>query len=149
VNGLVIGDEYALEFWTGGEWTLSQPTWFNNDGLFALDAGFGNIFLRNPPTPNSTGIGRRFVVVFTATSSSHTIKFTNWGHIGGTFPYPCTELIFDDVQLFKKANVCLTGIANASETPQPTVFPNPFTDQLNITGNHEKYNEFIVYDISG
>src|SRR6185436_20555946 len=74
VNGLTTGNTYVLEFWAGGEQSYTYK------GLFALDIGFGDTML----TCRSTGpgdIGIVYVVQFNATSPSHTIKFTNWGHI--------------------------------------------------------------------
>lgn len=97
VSSLIPGNTYVLEFWAGGEmqingWTLP--------GLFAVDVGFGKIFLRCKPT----GIGytgTRYIVEFNAVSSTQTIKFTNWGHIC----ISCTELIVDDVRLYTIAEL--------------------------------------------
>ncbi|MCX6275389.1 MAG: T9SS type A sorting domain-containing protein [Bacteroidetes bacterium] len=92
VNGLTPGNTYVLEFWAGGEGS-SWP----NRGLFGVDVGFGDTLLRCKQTRSfSTDIGTRYLVEFMATSASHTIKFTNWGHIC----QDCTELIIDDVRLY-------------------------------------------------
>lgn len=91
VNGLTVGSTYVLEFWAGGE----DFGAFFLDGIFGLDIGFGNMFLRcNGTSPGE--IGRRYVITFVAANTSHTIKFTNWGHMCSS----CSELIVDDVQLF-------------------------------------------------
>ena len=42
VTGLIAGNIYVLEFWTGGEGFNSYP----NRGLFGLDVGFGYNYLR-------------------------------------------------------------------------------------------------------
>jgi len=58
VNGLTTGAVYELEFWAGGEWNNT----LHGNGLFAVDVGFGNILLRDPPTPpmsNGGGTGIR------------------------------------------------------------------------------------------
>jgi gliding motility-associated-like protein len=91
VNGLTPGNTYVLEFWAGGE----DYSYFSEEGIFAIDLGFGNMFLNCPPT-DLGDIGRRFVIIFRATSASHKIKFTNWGHICTT----CSEVILDDVKLY-------------------------------------------------
>ena len=46
LTGLTIGNTYVLEFWAGG---INSPS----NGLFAVNIGFGNIFLSNKPTPVS------------------------------------------------------------------------------------------------
>jgi gliding motility-associated-like protein len=96
VNGLTIGSVYILEFWTGGEEFGSV---FANDGVFALDIGFGQKFYVCKPTDaaNLAQVGLRYTVEFRATATSHTIKFTNYGHICSS----CTEVILDDIRLYK------------------------------------------------
>ncbi len=92
VSGLTVGSAYVLEFWAGGE-AFSLP------GVFAVDIGFGNIFLHcKPTTPGA--IGTRYEIVFQATSATHTIKFTNWGHMSSS----CSEVIVDDVRLMETAS---------------------------------------------
>jgi len=140
VNGLTVGAVYKLEFWAGGEWSYPKR------GIFAVDVGFGNIMLRDLPTRPSTGIGMRYVIVFVATSTSHTIKFTNWGHICGT----CTELVLDDVRLFPASpdeNLCITTI-NELTNNTPTVFPNPATNSLTVMTNANHRSVIILYDIT-
>ena len=97
VSGLTPGATYVLEFWAGGEDMGNFP----NQGLFGLDVGFGYTYLRNNATQAHVGIGKRYVVVFNADSVSHTIKFTNWGHICNE----CTELVLDDVRLYTLAEL--------------------------------------------
>ena len=97
VNGLIPGSTYVLEFWAGGEGNA-----WPNRGLFGLDVGFGDTLLRCKQTRSSTtDLGTRYLVEFMATSASHTIKFTNWGHICAD----CTELILDDVRLYPLADL--------------------------------------------
>jgi gliding motility-associated-like protein len=96
VNGLTVGSVYVLEFWSGGE---QGSNMFPNDGIFALDIGFGrNFYISKPTDPNiATEVGLRYTIEFRATSTSHKIKFTNYGHICAN----CTEIILDDVRLYK------------------------------------------------
>ncbi len=107
VNGLIVGNTYILEFWAGGEEYMTDP------GMFAVDLGFGNTFLRDNNTPVGTGIGTRFIIEWRPTSTSHTIKFTNWGHICSN----CTELVLDDVRLYTLAEL------NPSVPPCPNTNP--------------------------
>jgi hypothetical protein len=146
VTGLITGNIYVLEFWAGGESS------FGGRGLFAADVGFGNIILRNNPTNPGNSIGTRFIIEFVATSSSHTIKFTNWGHIcgGGV----CTELILDDVRLFTLAELsgsivppCLTGTNELNESVSVVVYPNPVSNELTVKKNSSERAEIILYDI--
>ena len=87
VPGLTIGGTYILEFWAGGEN-------FPNTGVFGVDVGFGDIFLHCEPTAPGA-IGTRYEIAFQATSTSQTIKFTNWGHMHSS----ASEVILDDVKL--------------------------------------------------
>jgi hypothetical protein len=148
VSGLIPGATYVLEFWAGGEYWGG----YGDDGLFAVDLGFGNTFLRNNPTLPFSGIGTRFIIQFNATSSSHTIKFTNWGHICST----CTELILDDVRLYpanqlpKAIPDCSVGATNAGDSfDMIDVYPNPLTNQMNIKTNNSEVSEVILYDMTG
>jgi hypothetical protein len=148
VYGLTTGSIYLLEFWSGGE---SAGGSFTNEGLFAIDVGFGKIFLRDPVTPPSTGIGRRYVIVFAATSSSHIIKFTNWGHIG--YGLVCTELILDDVRLFASSdgsNICTVGINELPQNAGLSIYPNPVSNSQ-ITFSYPSTGgerEIIINDIN-
>lgn len=128
VTGLTPGNIYVLEFWAGGEWSYSH------DGVFALDVGFGDTLLRNPTTGVGQ-IGREYVVQFVASSTSHTIKFTNWGHVCND----CTELVLDQVKLYTLAQLSstvapcgsLSSISSfaASDTDVCEKFCVDFTDQ--------------------
>jgi hypothetical protein len=147
VSGLIPGATYVLEFWAGGEYWGG----YGNKGLFAVNVGFGNTFLRNKPTLPFGGIGTRFLIEFNATSSSHTIKFTNWGHICST----CTELILDDVRLYSENQLpkgipdCSVGTNDSRNAFNMTdVFPNPFTNELNIKTNSSEVSEVILCDIA-
>jgi hypothetical protein len=140
VNGLIPGNVYVLEFWVGGE------AGFQNDGVFAVDIGFGNTFLTNPMTyPLDTG--RRYIIQFLASSSSHTIKFTNWGHICST----CTELILDDVRVYHISQLssiipaCAVGII--SENPESLLNVNVVGKTIHI--NSLSNYKFRLYNVSG
>jgi hypothetical protein len=140
VNGLTAGAVYVLEFWAGGEIAVA-------DGIFAVDVGFGNILLTDPVTRFISDIGTRYLIVFSATSSSHIIRFTNWGHINAGWS---TELVLDDVRLFQvdeATDPCLTTISNTSTPSSLNVFPNPCTDKLNIFIKGNDQNEIMLYDI--
>lgn len=138
VTGLTVGNTYVLEFWAGGEWG------YTHRGLFAVDVGFGDTLLRNKSTDVGS-VGTRFIIEFKATSPSHTIKFTNWGHISSY----STELVLDDVKLYTLAelneniNHCtLTGINDMNVTEKVSIYPNPSTNSITIatksgTGNYE------------
>lgn len=108
VTGLVPGNIYVLEFWAGGEY----QGWFSTNGLFAVDVGFGRIFLRCKVTQQLPDTGTRYLIQFMAASSAHTIRFTNWGHVCGS----CTEVVIDDVRLYEQGYLpstvplCSTGI---------------------------------------
>ena len=138
VIGLIPGNYYVLEFWAGGEDAilLSNHT-YPNKGLFAVDIGFGNIFLRNNPTPVNVGIGTRYILQFKATSSSPTIKFTNWGHVCGS----CTELNLDDVRLYSNQYLpetishCDAGITDLTNENEILISPNPATTSIIITSS--------------
>ena len=138
VNGLTPGATYVLEFWAGGE---SFGGGFPDPGLFAIDIGFGYTFLRCPSTPAHTGIGTRFIVEFNATSASHTIRFTNWGHICNT----CTELVLDDVKLYTLAELspivppCAGANVTALFTAPNHICPGTCTDFTNLSVNATSY----------
>jgi hypothetical protein len=131
VNGLNIGSTYILEFWAGGEANQYYP------GLFAVDIGFGYTFFRNNPTPSGTGIGTRIIIEFNATATSHTIKFTNWGHICSL----CTELILDDVRLYTVQELspivppCAGATVNAIFSAPNQICPGTCTDFTNLSTN--------------
>lgn len=147
VLGLVPGNIYVLEFWAGGESFFGS---FPQDGLFALNVGFGNNFLSCKSTPAYTGIGRRYIVQFMATSTVQTIKFTNWGHLCTT----CTELVLDDVRLYTLAELsplvesCGVGISQPGDQAGATLFPNPFTDDLTLRLEDNELTEFNLYDLA-
>ena len=133
VSGLTIGATYVLEFWAGGE----GDSW-PNPGLFGVDVGFGDTLLRNKQTRLFTAdIGTRYLIEFMATSTSHTIKFTNWGHICSN----CTELVIDDVKLYPLAELnpsvppCL-GINPIALFSAPNhICPGTCTDFTNLSLN--------------
>jgi len=138
VNGLTPGNIYFLEFWVGGEADFSS---FPLDGLFGVDIGFGNTMLTCKPTlAGSSALGTRYIIEFKATMPSHTIKFTNWGHICTA----CTELILDDVLLYPLSQLspsikpCLGMNSNS----------NTIIDTTICSGEHIKVNN-RVYSVGG
>lgn len=139
VSGLTVGNTYILEFWAGGEASQSAP------GLFAVDVGFGNTFLRNNHTPSVGGIGTRYLVEFNATSTSHTIKFTNWGHICNI----CTELILDDVRLYTLAELspvvpaCSGANIQSLFSAPNNICPGTCTDFTNLSVNATSFQWFF------
>ena len=146
VTGLTVGNTYILEFWAGGEY--STGTMYR--GMFAVDIGFGKTYLRNKPTAHGTGIGTRYVIAFTATSTAHTIRFTNWGHIA----FSCTELVLDDVKLYPWTSIAppCSGTVSAndlSENEELIIYPNPATDELGITNYELGIKEVAIYNVLG
>jgi len=135
VNGLTPGNVYILEFWAGGEGSI-----YFDEGIFAVDIGFGYIFLRCPSTNPGVGIGRRYVIEFYATASSHSIKFTSWGH-----KHPNgTELVLDDVRLYTLAELspsvpsCLAFPVASFSAPN-MICPGTCTDFTNLSVNGTSY----------
>jgi PKD repeat protein len=134
VSGLNIGSTYVLEFWVGGESGFIDP------GLFGVDVGFGYNYLRNNRTTPG-GIGKRFIIEFNATSSSHTIKFTNWGHICSS----CTELTLDDAKLYSIAELnpvvppCTGANVSAIFSAPNHICPGTCTDFTNLSTNASSF----------
>ena len=150
VNGLTPGSIYILEFWAGGDWVFPPP-YFNLEGLFAVDIGFGNIFLRDRVSPRDTGIGRRFVITFAATLTSHTIRFVSWGQIGNDGGILASAtLVLDDVHLFEAntGNPCQVAVNEFPQNGIASVFPNPATNRITISTNTGEESEIIFYDIT-
>lgn len=145
-TNLTPNNKYVLEFWAGGE------AWGTESGLFAVDVGFGQTFLRCKPTYNASidSIGTRFIIQFTATSTLHYMKFTNWGHICQA----CTELVLDDVRLYTLAELsnlvphCVIGIDDLNENSSPSIYPTPFTNTLNIETHSNHPSTVVLYDIA-
>ena len=146
VLGLIVGKVYVLEFWVGGEHFGSFP----DQGIFAVDVGFGNFFLRNNGTNAGTGIGTRYLIEFIAASSQHTFKFTNWGHICPT----CTELILDDVRLYVIEELspiippCPTGVNSVDANLNFKIYPNPVLNQLTISSEVTETFSFRLFDLT-
>ncbi|MFM2388347.1 MAG: hypothetical protein RL660_3104 [Bacteroidota bacterium] len=141
VNGLTIGTVYILEFWTGGE---ESGNAFPNDGVFSLDIGFGRNFYVCKPTDSSvpTQVGLRYTVEFRATSTSHTFKFTNYGHICST----CTELVLDDVRLYKLAEVSSVYVPCSNLDTINTVKIDTSICEGNVViMNNKPYNTTGIY----
>lgn len=140
VSGLQIGNTYVLEFWAGGEANQGLP------GLFAVDLGFGKTMLRCRQTAPLTGIGTRYIIEFNATATSHTIKFTNWGHITGI----TTELILDDVRLYTQDQLsptlpeCILSFNERKKDETFSIYPNPATESIIINSNLVGKNFSII-----
>jgi hypothetical protein len=124
VNGLSVGHPYVLEFWAGGKRGYS----YLHRNLFAVDLGFGKIWLRNNSTPPDSGIGTRYFIEFIAIDTVHTIQFTSWGVNCDT----CTELVLDDVKLYTLNDLpvivpdCITDFSDLSNNETLiSIFPNP------------------------
>jgi len=133
VSGLTIGATYVLEFWAGGE---PQSHGWQNPGVFAVDIGFGYTYLRNRPTCPGC-IGTTYIIIFNATSTSHTLKFTNWGHSCSL----CTELIMDNVRLYTLAELdpsvppCAGANVTAMFSAPNDICPGTCTDFTNLSIN--------------
>lgn len=145
VNGLVPGNTYVLEFWAGGEY----EGWFFRDGIFAVDVGFGKIYLTCRITHQPPDVGTRYLIQFAATAPSQTITFTNWGHVCGT----CTELVLDDVRLYDAihlpatVNLCTTGITDPP-AQQAKVVADATNELLSITVGNDEPSHLSIYDMA-
>ena len=146
VSGLIIGQTYVLEFWAGGE---PLQGLLNLPGIFAVDVGFGKIYLECKPTGGALfPTGTVFIIEFTATSTSHTIKFTNWGHVCAE----CTELVIDNVRLYiieelsPAVTPCISSTNGPKENISVEIFPNPFNSILNISTSFPDGLEFNLYN---
>ncbi|HLF64678.1 MAG TPA: T9SS type A sorting domain-containing protein [Saprospiraceae bacterium] len=146
VSGLIVGQTYVLEFWAGGE-PFFGP--LSGQGIFALDVGFGKIFLECNDTAPDFPFGTRYLVVFNAIATSHQIKFTNWGHICGI----CTELVLDDVRLYTIEELsgtvpdCMTATSNVNENEDICIYPNPFSSELTVITKLSIRSAFTLYDL--
>ncbi len=136
VTGLTPGAAYVLEFWAGGEWSFLSP------GLFGVDVGFGYTYLRNKPSSTfSTDTCTYFIVEFIANSTTHNIKFTNWGHMC----FGCTELILDNVRLYPASeinpnvNLCVPPLPVAIFNAPNHICPGTCTDFNNLSVNATSY----------
>lgn len=145
VSNLLPGASYVLEFWAGGE------GFFASEGLFAVDVGFGMSYLRCPSTPPQAGtIGRRYVLVFTANATAHTVRFTNWGHITAQ----STEVVLDDIRLFAENDlplpvVCHSAVQVATTGPGVRLWPSPFSDVLSVERPDDGPTTFAMRDATG
>jgi hypothetical protein len=146
VSGLTVGHTYVLEFWAGGE---PLQGLLPGEGIFAVDIGFGKIYLTCKPTDKDHfPLGTVYLIEFNASSTSHTIKFTNWGHICGD----CTELVVDDVKLYTveelSASVtpCITATSEQQVKVNFEINPNPFDSELHIQSNLTSKIKFSLYN---
>ncbi|MEI6815663.1 MAG: T9SS type A sorting domain-containing protein [Bacteroidota bacterium] len=149
VAGLTIGATYVLEFWAGGE----QDNFFLNKSIFGVDVGFGDTMLTEKPTARTNGIGTRYIIEFIANATTHTIKFTNWGHIC----LDCTELILDDIRLYSlsELDASVTHCVAEALIKTPTIndyatteiYPNPTGSVLSVKTFNKERLTIMVYDI--
>ncbi len=142
VNGLTVGGIYALEFWAGGEYQGEER------GLFAVDVGFGKIYLRCWYTEGGAAhAGTRYTIFFMATSPAHTIRFTNWGHITWAAP----ELILDDVKLYHTSEgpqgPCTVGIKTPPVEQDTHLAWVP--EGWRVSTPRAEEQDLRVYDITG
>ena len=149
VNGLIPGNTYILEFWTGGVYLNGN---YPREGLFGVNVGFGNIFLKCKPTAPHTGVGTRYLIEFKPVSSSDTISFSGWGAMGNG----CTQLVLDDVRLYtpnylpNQNVVCSLSVNALSNETQIIITPNPTSSLTTISFSEEQTNTTIkLTDITG
>jgi len=150
-TGLIPGSVYVLEFWSGGEYDDGYQ-----NGIFAVDVGFGNVFLPDTET-NLGGTGIRYIIEFVAASSSHTIKFTNWGHCASYH----TELVLDDVKLYRLPELSKTvphctptgtEWQDADDESRIVLYPNPSHNSFAISFGEKNYAnnaDLKIYDFTG
>lgn len=148
VYGLVPGNTYVLEFWAGGETHWSHQ--FTNAGIFAVDVGYGKQYLSCLPTFGSD-TGTVYLIEFISNSSSHTIKFTNWGHMCNQ----CTELIIDNVKLYPAEYLpptlpnCLIGVDDLGINIRAEIYPSLFNNILSISVNVPGNIKYNLYEANG
>ncbi len=150
ISGLTIGNNYVLEFWAGGEY----EGWFNKPGIFAVNVGYGNVFLGCKITQfHHADTGTRYLIQFKANATSHTINFTSWGHVCGS----CTELVLDDVKLYSSTYlpVGFTDCGNGNsgiigfEKLKATIEPNPAQNNLHVLLNSNEKAAINIFDLTG
>ncbi|MEF8722974.1 MAG: PEP-CTERM sorting domain-containing protein [Candidatus Accumulibacter meliphilus] len=100
VNNLTVGADYWLDFYTTGEFEGI----FSVPGIFGLQiSGEPLLYLSTVDAiPNSAfGTSERYQIEFTATASSLTFEWLNWGHVcfNNNINDCGSELILDDVIL--------------------------------------------------
>jgi hypothetical protein len=149
VDNFIVGETYILEFWAGGEplqGLLLAP------GVFAIDIGFGKTYLTcQPTTQNQDPPGTVYLIRFTATSPTHTITFTNWGHMC----IDCTELVLDNVRLYTLAELappfqeCMTSTSESSAVDDILIYPNPADNAITVKAPGEDHYWITVLDAQG
>jgi hypothetical protein len=144
ISGLTAGNVYVLEFWAGGEYyqLFTQP------GIFAVDIGFGKIFLECPVTEAVTGTGKRYVIQFIAISALSNIKFTNWGHCDMTR----SEVILDDIRVYPVSELssivpnCAVGIENSFVDNDIKVFQDGSHDHIKVISESDLPKTICIYN---
>ncbi|HEX5111826.1 MAG TPA: T9SS type A sorting domain-containing protein [Saprospiraceae bacterium] len=149
VSGLTVGHTYILEFWAGGE---PLEGLLSENGIFAIDVGFGKSFLTCKPTDyENYQVGQIYLVEFTANSPSHKIKFTNWGHVCDL----CTELVIDNVRLYAleelnpNVTLCTTSANDLIADQLFEINPNPFDHELQVSSGLQQSAELVLYNVLG
>lgn len=149
VSGLTVGHTYILEFWAGGE---PLDGLLSENGLFAIDVGFGKSYLTCKPTDyENYPVGQIYLVVFAANNTSHKIKFTNWGHVCAL----CTELVIDNVRLYALeelnpgVTLCTTSSNDVAANKLFDINPNPFDEELNISSGLPQRAELTLFNVLG
>lgn len=117
VNNLTVGAEYWLDFYTTGELEPFQPL-FQVPGIFGLQISGENLLYLSTAdaVPNSAfGTSERYQIGFTATASSLTFEWLNWGHVclNNNINNCGSELVLDDVIL---------NAHMAKSLPEPATF---------------------------
>ena len=110
--------------------------------------GYGYTLLRDKPSSTlSTDTCNYYIIEFIANSTSHTIKFTNWGHMCNT----CTELILDNVRLYPASQVnpnislCVPPLPVAIFNAPNHICPGTCTAFQNLSVNATSY----LWDFQG
>ena len=149
IDNLVGDESYVLEFWAGGE-PLQEL--LLEDGVFAVDVGFGKTYLTSRPTTHNSGdVGTVFLIRFIASSPTHTITFTNWGHMCSD----CTELVLDNVRLYTEAELsaeigeCTTSVEGQADDDQSILYPNPADDMIFIGDIENEDYDVMLFDANG
>ncbi|MEO5674781.1 MAG: T9SS type A sorting domain-containing protein, partial [Chitinophagales bacterium] len=68
--------------------------------------------------------GTTYIIEFNAISASHTIKFTNWGHIC----FNCSELVLDNVRLYTLTDLSSSVPSCGGSSSSPNFFAASDTD---------------------
>ncbi|MCD6068293.1 MAG: hypothetical protein K0S33_3119 [Bacteroidetes bacterium] len=169
ISPLVIGETYALTMYV----SLADESKCGSDAIGAL---FSTVpisrndnlpFTQTPQVSNTAGnfitnktSWTAFSYCFVADSGYAYISIGNFSDDAntaivsagsGAFDYPRSYIYIDDVSLIADAENCppFVGINAIHAGTNVTVFPNPFTDQLNISTGIEETSELILHNLMG